>query len=354
MRHVLMRAVLLALVAATFHLMAAERLFDFSADELDQPPKGWRPLLAGNGKAGDWRVILADGPADFATLTPGATNSNRRRVIAQLSQDPTDERFPLLVYTNEVFADFTLELRFKTVSGALEQMAGVAFRLQDEKNYYVVRASCLGNTFRFYRVYGGARDNPVGPEIRIPAGAWHQLTIKAKGNRFRFLLDGAEAMPEVTDNTFSEGKLALWTKSDSVSYFTDLRIDYTSREPLAKVLVREAMQHYPRVLNLRLYAPTLQKSELSVVAASNTKDLGLPGGKNEKRCLQEDTQLAGREGKTFIVVLPLRDRNGDPVAAVRVVLERFSGQTVDNAVARCLPIVRLMEGRFRNVQELTE
>ena len=59
-------------------------------------------------------------------------------------------------------------------------MAGIAFRIQNETNYYVARASSLGSTFRFYKVVNGERGEMHGPEIAIRPAVWHQLTIEGK------------------------------------------------------------------------------------------------------------------------------------------------------------------------------
>ncbi len=75
------------------------------------------------------------------------------------------------------------------------------------------------------------------------------------------------ALTEITDNTFNDGKIALWTKSDSVSYFTDLKLSYTARETLARILVRDALQRYPRLLGIRIISSTTQRKELHVVAS---------------------------------------------------------------------------------------
>jgi len=54
------------------------------------------------------------------------------------------------------------------------------------------------------------------------------------------------------------------------------------------------------------------------------------------------------------VVMPLRDRNGDPVAAVRVIMKTFAGQTEQNAVARALPVIREMQRRVASLQDLVQ
>lgn len=335
-------------------LLAAEKVFDLASVPLGSVPGGWRSARAGEGPPGRWEVVLDALPEWAVPAAPGAAQGLQRAVLAQLSTDDTDERFPLLIYEEEVLRDFTLRLRFKTVSGRREQMAGVAFRLQDEKNFYVVRASALGHTFRFYRVVDGRRDPPLGPAIAVPPGQWHELEITAEGNRFRFRLNGQEPLPEVTDNTFREGKLALWTKSDSVTYFADLHLRYTPRVVLAQKLVDELRQKYPRLLGLRIYSTTSRRPELHVVAATDPADLGRPGGKVEQAVIATLTPYGGKDGRRFVTTLPLQDQNGDAVAAVRVELRASPGQTVEGAVARARPIIQAMQGRFQTVQELTE
>src|SRR5258708_5359454 len=171
---------------------AAETNFDFGALPLDQAPPGFRSAVAGEGKPGDWRIIMDEVPPLLPPLTPQAPLVAKKAVVAQLAQDPADEHFPLLIFDAEAYRDFTLTTRFKTVRGQKEQMAGIAFRIQDEKNYYVVRASSIGNTFRFYKVVNGERQTLIGPETPVPSGVWHELSVACNGNQIRCLLDGRE------------------------------------------------------------------------------------------------------------------------------------------------------------------
>src|SRR5208283_3994289 len=104
-------------------------------------------------------------------------------VVAQTSTDPTDERFPMLIYDGGTFKDFNLTTRFKIAGGSVEQMAGIVFRYQNASNFYVVRASALGKNLRCYRVVDGIRTTPIGPAMGISTNTWHTLTIECAGNR---------------------------------------------------------------------------------------------------------------------------------------------------------------------------
>ena len=331
----------------------AELTFDFGDFATEKVPPGFHSALAGTGKPDEWKIIMDEVPPLLAPLTAKAPVVTRRAVLAQLSQDPTDERFPLLIFDGDVFSDFTLTTRFKLAGGGLEQMAGIAFRLRDEKNFYVVRASGLGRNIRFYKVVDGVRSPPIGPELEIPKKVWHELKIECQGNTIRCGLNGKDAIPHLTDNTFSNGKIGFWTKSDAVSYFADTKIIYTPREIAAKAVVRDAVKKYGHLRGLKVYTLDAQ-GEPKVVASKDEKEIGSPGGKVEKDCIARGVMFYGKDRESVSVVMPLRDRNGEPIAAARVVMETFTGQTEQNALARARPIVKEMQTRVQSLGAFTQ
>ena len=345
-RHLFWLCLLLALPMA-----AAERIFDFAQFPENRTPPGFRSTVTGEGKPGDWRVIRIEpspAPAPSETQAPAP----RQAVLAQLSQDLTDEHFPLLIFEDEIFGDFTLTTKFKTVAGTAEQMAGIAFRIENETNYYVVRASSLGNTFRFYKVVDGERGMPIGPQVAILTNVWHELSVSCKGTEIRCRLDGLDSMPPLNDPTFTSGKIGFWTKSDSVSYFADTKIVYAPRENPAQAMVRALVKEYPRLLGLQLYIAGNQPGTTRLLASKKAAEVGQAGGKTELAVLQQGTTYYGKEKDSVSVVLPLRDRNGDPMAAVRVVMKTHTGQTEQNAIIRATPIVSEMQKRAKSLPDL--
>jgi hypothetical protein len=340
---------LLALPAA-----AAERTFDFNDLQENQTPPGFRSAVTGKGKPGDWKIILDEVPPLLAPLTPQTHVVTKRPVLAQLAQDPTDEHFPLLIYEEDTYGDFTLTTRLKTVSGASEQMAGIAFRIQNETNYYVVRASSLGNTFKFYKVVDGQRAQLYGPDIKLPSGVWHELTIECKGTQIRCLLDGNQLIPTITDSSFIRGKFGYWTKSDSVSYFADTKITYVPLEAPAQTLVREMAKKYPKLIALKIYVPGHEPRTTRLVASKNEKEIGQPGARTEQEVIGRGETYFGKEKDSVSVIMPLRDRNGEAIAAARVVMKAFAGQTEENAIIRATPIVKDMQSRVQSLQDLVE
>ena len=342
----------LAFVTA-FSAAADERTFDFSKFPTNGLPKEFLSAVTGRGKPGDWHVTTDPVPPLLRPLAPDAPIP-RRPVLGQFSTDPTDEHFPLLIVADEIYGDFTFTTRFKTVRGTAEQMAGVAFRIQDEQNYYVVRASSLGNSFRFYKFVNGQRSDPIGPEVKVPAGVWHEMSIVCKGNQIRCVLNGKDEIPPLTDPSFTTGKIGFWTKSDSVSYFTDARITFTPLETLAKSLVRDVLQAHPRLLGLKVFAPVKGKEGVQIVASNDPAEIGQPGNQVEVDVLAKDVIFFGRDKKGVTVTMGIHDRNGDVMGAVRFVLTDFTGQTEQTAISRVLPIRKSMEERVRSAKSLVE
>jgi hypothetical protein len=348
--------VLLVLLVLPMAAGAAERKFDFGEFRENETPPGFRSAITGKGRPGDWKVILEDVPPTLAPLTPQApTSRTKHSVLAQLAQDPTDEHFPLLIYDEEKFGDFTLTTRFKTVSGVMEQMAGIAFRIQNETNYYVVRASSLGNTFKFYKVRDGQREPLVGPDVQIPAREWQELVVDCKGPQIRCLLNGKELISVRDKNSpFASGNIGFWTKSDSISYFTDTKIVFVPFEGSAQKIVRDMVHRYPRLLALKIYVPGKDPSKTRVIASADESELGQPGAKTEQEVIGRGETYFGKENDVISVIMPLRDRNGDAMAAVRVVMKSFPGQTEENAIVRATPIVREIQARANALDDLLD
>jgi len=340
-------------LVATACALGAELQINFGDFPEGNPPKQFVSTLAGEGTPGNWKILMDDVPSAFTPLTDKAPIVSRRAVLGQTSQDPTDERFPILIYDTDVFKDFKATVRFKLVSGAMEQMAGIVFRFQNASNFYVVRVSGLGKNIRFYKVVDGQRSAPIGPTLDIATGEWHTLAVQAQGNQISCWVDDKPAMPPLTDNTFVLGKIGLWTKSDAVSYFSDLDINYTPRIPVAQSLVDNTLQKQPRILGLRIYTLD-EKGVPHVIASKDPAEIGQTGTDAEHDAITKGTVSFGRGKGTVAVTLPFTDRNGDPMAAVRLQLDSFIGETENNAVTRGRMIVRKLQEQVSNAQDLAQ
>src|SRR5437660_2469692 len=119
---------LTASLLSAFSSAAAERKFDFSTVPDQQTPPGFRSAVTGQGKPGEWKVIFDNVPSALPALSPESHGMTTRAVLAQLSQDPADEHFPLLIFDQDTYRAFTLSTPCKTVHRPIGRMAAIAFR----------------------------------------------------------------------------------------------------------------------------------------------------------------------------------------------------------------------------------
>jgi hypothetical protein len=165
----------------------------------------------GQGGPGQWVVV------DDATAAS-------RRAIEQASTDGTDNRFPLAIYQPVTAKNVEVTLRFKPVAGRVDQAGGIALRVTSPNDYYLVRANALEDNVRFYRIVKGRRQQLASANTKVASGEWHTLGLKAENDRFTVSFDG-KTLHSTTDRTFSgAGRVALWTKSDSVTRFDQIGI----------------------------------------------------------------------------------------------------------------------------------
>jgi hypothetical protein len=325
-------------------LFAAERKFDFSEMPTNQPPPDFISTAGGDGKPGTWKVIMDEMPLALAPLTTNAPATAPKAVVAQLAWNAAAEHYPMLLLGNEVYGDFTVTTKFKIVDGLAEQMAGLAFRIQDEKNYYYVRADLIGGTFYFCKVEKGLY-SCNGNNMKIEKGVWHELSIECSGARIHIMLDGKEGLPMATDTTYSAGKIAYLTKSDTICFFTDTSIKYTQREPFAQLMVRDAMKEYTHLLGLKVMAAPPKSGDVHLIASNDEKEIGGPGEKIDADVINRGVNYFRKEKEVVYVTMPLRDRNGDVVASVRFVMKGFAGETEQAALVRATPILKKMQQR---------
>src|SRR5207247_10172041 len=108
------------------------------------------------------------------------------------------------------------------------------------------------------------------------------------------------------------------------------------------------------VLGLKIFAGTTNRAEPRIVASTEPKEIGAPARKEEQDVIAHSAIYHGKGNGTVMVTMPLHDGNGETVAAVKVVMKSFAGQTEKNAIARALPIIKQMEGRVRTLNDLTQ
>jgi hypothetical protein len=210
-----------SLLALAGPCIAIAATVNFDDAKVGALPPGWTIAMTHHGGAPRWEVLQDD------------SAPSKRNVLAQVSNDRTAGRFPLAIWDGASVKDGAVSVKFKTVSGSIDQGAGLVWRYRDPDNYYIVRANALEDNVVLYKVQNGERislapngavSKAYGVKHRIPKQTWTTLSVEFHGSLFSVSLDGQKLF-DVEDSTFAgAGKTGLWTKSDSVIYFDDFEV----------------------------------------------------------------------------------------------------------------------------------
>jgi len=197
---------------ATREEAIAPRAVNFDSSEVGKLPPDFTTALTGGGGPISW-VVRADSTA------PGGNP-----VLVQESSDDTSYRFPMCIYEKAVARDVAVEVKYKAISGKVDQAGGIVLRYNPE-NYYIARANVLEDNVDLFKTVRGKRSLIEEVPLKVTPDAWHTLRFEAKGRRLKIIFDG-KVVIEKDDTTFSKpGKVGLWTKADSVSAFAAFKIE---------------------------------------------------------------------------------------------------------------------------------
>ncbi len=204
-----------------FWFLAQARSVRFDEQKTGGLPSGWRAAITHEGALPNWAIVSDES-------APSQPNA-----FAQLSSEPARAQFPLALFEGASLENGEIEVKFKPVSGEVDRAAGLVWRYRDENNYYIVRANALEDNVVLYKVEGGKRTSlapkgtpagTYGVDREVPAGRWSALKVVVEGSKFTVLFDG-EKLFDVEDGTFTgAGRVGLWTKADSVTYFDDFEV----------------------------------------------------------------------------------------------------------------------------------
>ena len=163
--------------------------------------------------AGDWQVLATD----RAKSPP--------HVFAQVMAKGAEHAYKVVLIKEVMAADLNLEVSFLLIKGQADMGGGLIWRAADDRNYYLARANPLEQNIRVYRVVKGVRHLLQNFDQTIDVRQWHTLRVTHQGCRVNIFYDDKQVF-DLCDKTFHDGMIGLWTKSDAVTYFDDLRLQH--------------------------------------------------------------------------------------------------------------------------------
>jgi hypothetical protein len=164
-----------------------------------------------------------------------STAPSRPNVLAQVSGAAVDSEFPLAIFDKVICRDGDLSVKFKIASGPRRvKTAGIVWRYQDPRNYYLLHFSVDEKNIVLFRVengqthaipVSGARPGTFGIAHDLKAGQWYVAKVIFRGTGIRVFF-GNRQLFQATDDTLDvPGKTGVWTRGGTIASFDDFRID---------------------------------------------------------------------------------------------------------------------------------
>jgi hypothetical protein len=238
-------------------LSAADIKVDFSKEQTGKAPVNFEPMV------GTW-VVAQDGP-DKVIMVDGrpwvANKDNPTKLLIQSARKlygTSNEElmdnakqfayYPVAVLKGvDNFADGSISLKFKTIAGDSDRCSGILFNVKPNGDWLAVRYNDTENNVALWEFHNGIRRNirfsDRNKPFMLDRSAWHELKMTVNGADFKAWLDGALALeytlgtepssargtpnPDLSPATNPvlrppvAGRVGLWSKTDSTSYFKD-------------------------------------------------------------------------------------------------------------------------------------
>ncbi len=159
--------------------------------------------------------------------TTGVTGSGMERwtIEQDVLKQSAVGQFPWCIKNDSSLSDGWAEVKFKLVSGKEDQAGGILFRFKDGNNYYIARANALEKNLTLYHTTDGKRRAFQSVMAEVESNRWHTLRVDFQGSHFTVTFDGKKTLEAENDKIKGAGKVGLWTKNDSVTFFKDLKFD---------------------------------------------------------------------------------------------------------------------------------
>ncbi len=188
------------------------RTWNFDGDMPGSLPRDFVVGTLVDGRpAGEWKVLKTD----RAKSAP--------QVLAQLMGKGFEHAYKVVLIDGTTSSDLDLQVSFLPIEGKGDMGGGLIWRAADDRNYYLTRANPLEQNIRIYRVVKGIRHLLQNFDQTIHLNQWHTLHVVNRGCQIQVLYDEKPVL-DLCDQTFTSGRIGLWTKSDAVTYFDDLRL----------------------------------------------------------------------------------------------------------------------------------
>lgn len=185
---------------------------------------------------GDKKVLAVDGRQWMRGQPAGGLAEKARAIYGSRHEEFIDNvkafaYFPYAVAKDiENFTGGEISIRFKLISGQLDSCAGILFNLKPNGDYLTVRFNGKEDNLVLWTFNKGKRSFVKRGSENMPLARnqWYTMKITVNGQKLEGYLNGKLLLQYDLAEPVS-GKIGVWSKTDSVSYFDDYTVTPAAR-----------------------------------------------------------------------------------------------------------------------------
>ena len=180
---------------------------------------------------GDKKALAVDGREWMRGQPAGGLAEKARAIYGSRHEEFIDNvkafaYFPYAVSKDiDNFTDGEISIRFKLISGKLDSCAGILFNLKPNGDYLTVRFNGKEDNLVLWTFNKGKRSfvKKGSENMPLARNQWHAMKITVNGQKLEGYLNGKLLLQYDLAEPVS-GKIGVWSKTDSVSYFDDYTV----------------------------------------------------------------------------------------------------------------------------------
>jgi hypothetical protein len=182
-------------------------------------------------KEGGKNVLMVDG-RQWKKNEPSAGFADKARAIYGSRHEEFIESIKAFAYYPyavapgvENFTGGEISMRFQILDGALDQCAGILFNLKPNGDYLTVRFNGKEDNLVLWTFNKGVRKfvKKGAEDMPLKTREWYSMKIAVHGTKLEGTLNGKPLLEYTLPEPVS-GKVGVWSKTDSVSYFDDYTV----------------------------------------------------------------------------------------------------------------------------------
>jgi pyruvate,water dikinase len=133
--------------------------------------------------------------------------------------------FPLAIAKDGFVSNGMVSAGVKPVAGLIDQAGGIAFGIQNIGNYFVFRLNSLEDNLILFEYVNSRRIERQSVTRPLKPGRWYRLKVHIEDRQLTAFIDDESVMTYAADRSLA-GYIGLWTKADSVVWFSDFKFEH--------------------------------------------------------------------------------------------------------------------------------